>query len=51
MQNPPPKTPELKTLLTQIQTKMSPRKILETQASIATTEIIARIQRESRLRK
>jgi hypothetical protein len=51
MQNPPPQTPELKALLAHLQTKMSPKKRLRVQAAVATTEIIAQVQRQSRLRK
>jgi hypothetical protein len=51
MQNPPPRAPELKALLAHLQTKTSPTKILKIRAKVLTTEIIALVQRQSRLRK
>jgi hypothetical protein len=51
MQNPPPQTPELKALLAHLQTRKSPKKRLQVQAAVLTTQIIAQIQRQSRLRK
>ena len=51
MQNRSPQTPELKALLARLQTKMSTKKRLRVRAAVSTTEIIAQIQRQSRLRK
>jgi hypothetical protein len=51
MQNPPPRAPELKALLAHLQTKTSPAKMLKVRAKVLTTEIIALVQRQSRLRK
>jgi hypothetical protein len=51
MQNPPSPAPELKALLSRLQTKMSPAKSMQVRAEVLTNEIIARVQRESRHRK
>jgi hypothetical protein len=51
MQNPTPQAPELKALLAHLQTRMSPRKRLRVRAAALTIEIIAQIQRQSRLKK
>lgn len=50
MHNPPP-APELKALLARLQTRMSSQKTLRVQAAIVATEIIAQVQRQSRLKK
>ena len=51
MHDPSRQAPELKTLLAHLRAKMSPRKTLRAQAADLTTEIIAKIQRQSRLKK
>jgi hypothetical protein len=51
MHNPIPQAPELKALLTRLKTSMSPAKRLRVLAATLTTEIIAQVQRQSRLKK
>jgi hypothetical protein len=51
MQKKTPQAPELKALLAQLQTRMSPKKRLRVRAAMLVTEIIAQVQRQSRLGK
>jgi hypothetical protein len=51
MQKPTSQAPELKALLAHIDAKISPAKRLRVRAENATAEIIARAQRQSRLKK
>jgi hypothetical protein len=51
MHNPTPQARELKALLAHLQTSMSPKKRLQVQAAALTIEVIARVQRQSRLKK
>jgi hypothetical protein len=51
MQNPPPPTPELKALLARLRAKTPPAKALRVRAKVLTADIIAQIQRQSRLKK
>ena len=51
MQNRPSRASELNALLTHLKSKKSPRETQRMRAAAVTAEIIARIQRESRLRK
>ena len=51
MQNPRPQASEMKALLARLKAKRSPRENLRARAAAMTTEILARIQRESRLKK
>jgi hypothetical protein len=46
-----PQAPELKALLAQLQASMSPRKRLQVRAAAVTAEVIAQVQRQSRLKK
>jgi len=51
MHKPPRQAPELKALIARLQTKTSPAKRLRVRAEALTAEIIAQIQRQSRLKK
>jgi hypothetical protein len=52
MHKPPPRqAPELKALIARLQSKASPAKRLRSRAAVLTAEIIAQIQRQSRLKK
>jgi hypothetical protein len=51
MQIPPSQAPELKALLSRLQTKMSPAKTIQVRAEVLINEIIARAQRKSRQKK
>ena len=51
MHNPPSPAPELKALLSRLQTKMSPAKSMQVRAEVLAHEIIARVQRKSRQKK
>jgi hypothetical protein len=51
MQKPSPQAPELKALLAHFQAGTSPTKRLRLHASASVAEIIAKIQRQSRLKK
>jgi len=51
MHKPPRQAPELKALLARLQTKVSPAKRMRVRAEVLTAEIIAQIQRQSRLKK
>jgi hypothetical protein len=48
---PTPQAPELKALLAHLQTSMSPAKRLRVRAEVLASDIIAQIQRKSRLKK
>lgn len=51
MHNSQPRAPELKALLARLQTNPSSAKKSRVRAEVTTTEIIALLQRQSRLRK
>jgi len=51
MHKPPRQAPELKALLARLQTRTSPTKRMRIRAEAMTAEIIAQIQRQSRLKK
>ena len=51
MQNAPSQAPELKALLSRLQTRMSPAKTMQVRAEVLANEIIARAQRKSHQRK
>lgn len=51
MDKKPPLTPEMKAFLAYLEGTLSPKKKLEIRASTTTASIIARLQRETRLKK